>query len=77
MVSDDDEGWLVADMFPPGSVSPLLGVVVRLHALSAFAAWDSCEQTPLVCVLGRIKSWGGRGGGVVLTEGGRGQGFCQ
>lgn len=29
------------DMFPPGSVSPLLGVVVRLHALSAFAAWDS------------------------------------
>ncbi|KAK7109591.1 uncharacterized protein [Littorina saxatilis] len=29
------------DMFPPGSVSALLGVVVRLHALSAFAAWDS------------------------------------
>lgn len=29
------------DMFPPGSVSPLLGVVVRLHALSAFAAWDN------------------------------------
>lgn len=29
------------DMFPTGSVSPLLGVVVRLHALSAFSAWDA------------------------------------
>ncbi|XP_076439675.1 uncharacterized protein LOC143279511 [Babylonia areolata] len=29
------------DMFPAGSVSPLLGVVVRLHALSAFSAWDT------------------------------------
>ncbi|XP_041368503.1 uncharacterized protein LOC121382890 [Gigantopelta aegis] len=30
----------VKDLFPPPSVEPLLGMTLRLHTMSAFAAWD-------------------------------------
>ncbi|GFO48406.1 coiled-coil domain-containing protein 142 [Plakobranchus ocellatus] len=35
------------DMFPPTSVQPLLGVVFRLHALSAYGAWDAFASASL------------------------------
>ncbi|XP_005092228.1 uncharacterized protein LOC101846194 isoform X2 [Aplysia californica] len=35
------------DLFPPTSVQPLLGVVFRLHALSAYGAWDAFLSTSL------------------------------
>ncbi|RUS73084.1 hypothetical protein EGW08_019145, partial [Elysia chlorotica] len=39
------------DMFPPTSVQPLLGVVFRLHALSAYGAWDVSTSSSLASEL--------------------------
>lgn len=33
----------ISDTLPVASVQPLLGVVFRLHALSAYGAWDACK----------------------------------
>ena len=34
---------VILDLFPPPSVEPLLGMTLRLHTMSAFAAWDYCK----------------------------------